>query len=212
MNAFSLHIPIRILLLVSFLISGIRASLWSQNTGPHKNISTALDLPVSDTVSGQNLSIYLISPVPQNGTVNIQLLQSGGSGSPYVYAVKYTPDPGFIGVDTFTLELNYQGSYPYLVYRGYRVSVFRSLLTVKGDFAVTSAGTPVTIDVLSNDFGNNGPLSLSAIPQVKNGTANIVGTNSVRFTPAPGLRESDTSTTWLVIRQTLAEPLNWLLA
>lgn len=186
MNAFSLHIPIRILLLVSFLISGIRASLWSQNTGPHKNISTALDLPVSDTVSGQNLSIYLISPVPQNGTVNIQLLQSGGSGSPYVYAVKYTPDPGFIGVDTFTLELNYQGSYPYLVYRGYRVSVFRSLLTVKGDFAVTSAGTPVTIDVLSNDFGNNGPLSLSAIPQVKNGTANIVGTNSVRFTPAPG--------------------------
>ncbi|MBK8967424.1 MAG: T9SS type A sorting domain-containing protein [Lewinellaceae bacterium] len=186
MNAFSLHVPIRIMLLVSFLISGTRVSLWSQNAGPYKNIVTALNLPVSDTVSGQNLSIYPVSPVPKNGTVTIQLLQSGGSGTPYIYAVNYTPDPGFMGVDTFTLELNYQGSYPYLVYRGYRVSVFRSLLTIKSDFAVTTSGTPVTTDVLANDLSNNGPLSITAIPQVKNGTATLVGNNSIRFSPAPG--------------------------
>ena len=165
---------------------GIVGSAWGQNSSPYKNLVTAADIAVSDTVSGQSLSIYAVSPQPKNGNVNIVLLQPGGSGNPYVYAVKYTPDPGFTGVDTFTIELNYQGSYPYLIYRGYRVSTYPSLLTAKSDFAVTTAGTPVTTNVLANDSSPNGPLSLTDIPQVKNGYAIIVGGNSITFTPAAG--------------------------
>ncbi len=186
MNVFLVPPPNRIILLVFFALLGGIKVIWGQNTGAHKNIITAKNLTVNDTVSGQNLSIYAVSPQPKHGNVQIVLLQSGGSGNPYIYAVKYTPDPGFIGVDTFTVELNYQGTYPYLIYRGYRVSVFPSLLTANNDFAITTSGNPVTTDVLANDLSSNGPLTLSALPQVKNGTAAILNGNSIRFTPAPG--------------------------
>lgn len=185
MNVFSLPTPIRFLWLAPMLLLGLTGSTWCQNSSPYKNVITAIDNPVSDTVSGQNMSIYAVSPQPKNGNVDIILLQSGGSGNPYVYAVSYTPDPGFVGVDTFTIEINYQGSYPYLIYRGYRVAVYPSLLTAKADFATTSIGAPVSMDVLANDFSPNGPLSLSAIAQVKNGTAQING-NSIQFTPSAG--------------------------
>lgn len=186
MNAFLLPTPIRSFLLAFMLLGVMPGSIWSQNASAYKNLATARDLAVSDTVSGQNMSIYAVSPQPQSGTVNIILLQTGGSGNPYVYAVKYTPDPGFTGVDTFTVEINYQGSYPYLIYRGYRVSVFPSLLTAKDDYSVTTVGVPVTANVLANDFSSGGPLSLTDIVQAKNGAAIITGGNSIKFTPAAG--------------------------
>ncbi|MCK6694862.1 MAG: Ig-like domain-containing protein [Thermoanaerobaculia bacterium] len=182
MNEFLRLPPIRFLLLVIMPVIGAQA----QSAGPYKNLVTAANTLVADTVSGQNLSIYVVSPVAQHGDVDIDLLQSGGSGNPYIFAIKYTPDPGYIGVDTFTVELNYQGSYPFLVYRGYKVSVYPSIVSAQSDFAVTAAGTPVTINVLANDNSVNGPLTLAALPLVNNGTAVITGGNSIRFTPAPG--------------------------
>lgn len=182
MNEFLRLPPIRFLLLVLMPVAGAQA----QSAGPYKNLVTAVNTLVADTVSGQNLSIYVVSPVAQHGDVDIDLIQSGGSGNPYIFAIKYTPDPGFIGVDTFTVELNYQGSYPFLIYRGYKVSVYPSILVAQGDFAVTTAGAPVTANVLANDNSPNGPLTLTAIPLVNNGTALITGGNSIRFTPAPG--------------------------
>jgi hypothetical protein len=186
MNVFLRLPPVRYLLPVLLFLSGGSNIIWAQSTGPYKNLVTAANTIVADTVSGQNLSIYVVSPVAAHGDVNIVLVQSGGSGNPYVFAIKYTPDPGFIGVDTFTVEMNYQGSYPFLVYRGYRVSVYPSTLTAQSDFAVTNAGTPVTTNVLANDNTSNGPLTLQSLPLVNHGTAVITGGNSIQFIPAPG--------------------------
>ncbi|TNE49441.1 MAG: T9SS type A sorting domain-containing protein, partial [Bacteroidetes bacterium] len=186
MNVFLLPPSIRISLLVLIALAGVRSGTFAQSKSPYRALLTARDQVVNDTVSGQNLSIYAVSPQPQHGDVDITMLQSGGSGNPYIYAISYTPDAGFTGVDTFTVELNYQGSYPYLIYRGYRVSVLPGMLTARADFAVTTAGTPVTVDVLANDSSPNGPLTITALPQVKNGTASLVGNNSIEFTPATG--------------------------
>lgn len=186
MNEFLRLPPIRYLLLAFLFLTGEANVARAQSTGPYKNLVTAANTIVADTVSGQNLSIYVVSPVAAHGDVDIVLLQAGGSGNPYIFEVEYTPDPGFIGVDTFTVEMNYQGSYPFLVYRGYRVSMYPSNLSAQSDFAVTGAGTPVTTNVLANDNTANGPLTLNSLPLVNNGTATITGGNSIRFTPAPG--------------------------
>ncbi|MCC6461756.1 MAG: cadherin-like domain-containing protein [Saprospiraceae bacterium] len=166
---------------------GVLSALSGQSASPYKQLTTSRNTLVSDTVAGQNMSIYAVSPLPLHGTIQVVLLQSGGAGNPNVFAVKYTPDPGFTGVDTFTIEINYQGSYPYLIYRGYRVAVFPSILISKPDFSITSTGTPVTANVLANDLSSaGGGLSLTSLPVVNNGTATISGNQSITFTPNAG--------------------------
>lgn len=181
-----LHLPrARSFLFFFLLIGGLALSASAQSSGPYKNLVTSVNVAVCDTLSGLNLSVYVSSPTAQHGTVTKNTITNGGSGNPAVIQIKYQPDPGFVGVDTFTLELIYTGSYPFQVYQAYRVSTYPSLLNPKNDFAVTTTGTPVTIPVLANDLGSNTPLSLSALPMVDHGTANISG-NNVIFTPTPG--------------------------
>lgn len=147
---------------------------------------TAADTEVADTVAGLNLMVYKVSPVAQHGDVTVQLIQPGGSGAPHIYRISYLPDAGFTGVDTFTLQYSYINTFPYLVYRAFRVSVFPTALIARPDYAVTTAGTAVTIDVLANDSGNGGALTLSPLPLTNNGTATVNASNQVVFTPAAG--------------------------
>jgi hypothetical protein len=159
--------------------------VYGQQNSPYRQLSTSKNVPVYDTISGVNLDLNLINPLAKNGSVQLTVLSSGGAGNPYVYRLRYTPDPGFTGIDTFALEYNYYGSYPYLTYRGVRVAVYPSMLQAQQDFATTDAGTAVTIPVLSNDISSIGGLVLSEIPASTHGTAVIAG-NNVIFTPEAG--------------------------
>lgn len=170
---------------VVLLLAGAGHAAFAQNGSPYKQLVTAKDVVVSDTIAGLNLDLNLVSPVAQHGNVALIIIAPGGGGNPYVYRVRYTPDPGFVGTDTFALEFNYGGSYPYLTYRGFRVSVYPSGLNPVADFATTTAGIPVTIDVLSNDLVSNPPLTLTEIPGAVYGNAVISG-NQVIFTPEAG--------------------------
>lgn len=170
---------------VLFLLSSA-TRLPGQSGSPYKSLFTVTNTIVSDTISGLNLDINKISPLAQHGDVNLLIINSGGGSNPYVYEIRYTPDPGFIGVDTFTLEFQYIGNFPYLIYRAYQVTVLPSLIQSGNDYAVTTNGMPVTINVLANDSGTNGPFTLSSIPLVDNGTASIVGPGQIEFTPESG--------------------------
>src|SRR5512134_1941911 len=102
MNVF-LHQPhIRALLLTLLLFAAKFVVAQSQGGGGYKNLITAENTIINDTISGQNLTIQEVSPLAQHGEVDVVLLSSGGSGNPFVYQIRYTPDPGFTGVDTFT--------------------------------------------------------------------------------------------------------------
>lgn len=182
-----LHLPLaRSFLFFSLFLAGFTPFARAQSSVTAlKNLTTAINLPVLDTLSGLNLNVYVTSPSPQHGTVTKTILNGGGGGNPTVIQVKYQPHAGFVGVDTFTLEMIYTGSYPYQIYQGFRVSVYPSLLNPKADFAVTSSGSPVAIDVLANDVSSHGPLSISAIPVVDHGLAAING-NNIEFTPEAG--------------------------
>ncbi|MCB0574956.1 MAG: T9SS type A sorting domain-containing protein [Saprospiraceae bacterium] len=185
MNVHLLQPRIRELLFAVFIVLGAGVPVSAQS-GAYRNLITAINTEVADTIAGMNLAVTQVNPLAQNGDVDITILQSGGSGNPYIYQIKYTPDPGFTGVDTFALQLHYVGNFPYLVYKAYRVSVYPSLVTGRPDFAITTVGTPVAIDVLSNDEGTQMPLYVSEIPLVNNGTASINASGQVVFTPDAG--------------------------
>jgi Secretion system C-terminal sorting domain/Bacterial Ig domain len=173
---------LRVALLVCIL-SGAQTRLLGQRKSAYRPLTTAKDMVVADTISGQNLSIYLINPLAKHGTVSIQNLTPGGN--PFTYRIAYTPDPGFVGIDTFEIEMNYIATYPFLIYRGYEVKVFPSLLDARYDYATTPAGTPITIPVLNNDIGSLLPLTLLEVTATNHGTASI-STNEVVFTPDAG--------------------------
>ena len=160
--------------------------VYGQQRSPYKSLITSINTTVSDTISGIDLDVNQSNPSAKHGDVNISVIVQGGSGNPYVFEVQYIPDAGFIGVDTFVLEYRYANNYPYLIFRGFRVLVMPSLVAVKADFATTPEGVPVTINVLANDSGAWGPLTVSGLPLVNNGTASINSNNEVVFTPEPG--------------------------
>jgi Bacterial Ig domain/Secretion system C-terminal sorting domain len=161
---------------------GLSVSVFGQAGSPYRQLLTGKNIEVADTISGSNLDLNLVNPLAQHGNVSLSVLQTGGPFTPYIYRVVYTPDPGFVGVDTFALEYNYFGSFPYLIYQAFRVSVYPSLVVAKPDFAVAVSGQPILIPVLSNDASSESGLTLSTVTNVNNGTAIIVG-DDIEFTP-----------------------------
>ena len=170
-----------------FLLWTIPVTLLAQGpTGAYKEMATAAGITVTDTVEGIDLQVITIEPSANHGDVVISLVSAGGPNTPNRYAVRYTPHAGFSGIDTFTLELNQFFTFPYLHYLAYRVSVFPSQITLKDDYVTTYTNVSITIHALGNDQSNNGPLTLTDIPLVNNGTAYINNQNQIVFTPKPG--------------------------
>lgn len=173
-------------LLAALLLAVAPPSVFGQQTSPYKHLTTAKTLVVYDTISGVNLTVFKSNPLPKHGNVAVSLISSGGAGVPHVYQIAYTPDPGFVGLDTFSLEFQYVATWPYLSYQGYRVSVRPTALMARGDYAISNGGATVTIPVLNNDSSPSGGLSITDVPLAVNGTASIVGGNQILFTPKPG--------------------------
>lgn len=157
-----------------------------QTKSPCKNLLTAKNTPVYDTIAGIGLDINAASPQALHGHVEISIIAPGGSNLPYIYQISYLPDPGFIGVDTFVLEYRYANVHPFLTYQAFRVSVMPSLIKTTPDFSVVSSGSSVLIDPVANDEAQIGPLTLIAIPLVNSGTAVIQNNHEMLFTPEPG--------------------------
>lgn len=72
-------------------------------------------------------------------------------------------------------------------------------LVAEDDEATTSAGTPVTVDVLANDTYGDEPVSLSDLDgpptietQPQNGTVAVNADGTITYTPNPGFTGTDT--------------------
>ena len=116
-----------------------------------------------------------ISQSSTNGTVT--LVESPR----YNYTLTYTPDLDFVGLDEFLLV-----SFPFgfnVRFTPYQIEVREADVRARHDQAVATAGQPVSIDVLSNDYSNVGSLTLTSVPVTNAGTATITN-GQVTFTPA----------------------------
>ena len=99
----------------------------------------------------------------------------------YNYTLTYTPDLDFVGLDEFLLV-----SFPFgynVRFTTYQIEVREADVRARHDQAVATAGQPVSIDVLNNDYSNVGTLTLTSIPVTNAGTATI-DNGQVSFTPA----------------------------
>jgi hypothetical protein len=172
-----------LLLMPLLCLSGIQHAAFGQGSGAYERLFTIAGSSISDTISGMNMTVSKVFPFANHGDVSVEMVQAGGGGNAYVYAVHYTPDSGFVGLDTFTLEYVYIATYPFLVYRAYVVDVCASRVQAVRDFALTPTGTPTVVDVLTNDIGEG--LTLSGLTVVNHGAAAVDG-NQIRFSPKPG--------------------------
>jgi hypothetical protein len=107
--------------------------------------------------------------------------------------VKYTPNPGFTGTDTFH----------YLVSDGnggsggatVTLSVVNSAPAARPDSDATDTNSPVTLSVLGNDTDpNNDSLTVTAVTTPGNGKAVINGDSTITYTPKDGFCGTDTFT------------------
>ncbi len=173
-------------LLVCGLSFTAQRVLGQSNNSPYKKIETSRNVAVKDTLSGLNMVINKTNPLPKHGTLDIKLIMPGGSGTPSLHEIKYTPHAGFVGVDSFVVEINYINSYPFLVYQAYQVHILPSKLTARNDYAVSNGGTMVNIQVLGNDQSSVNGLYLQSLPLVVNGTATFNAEGEIEFEPTAG--------------------------
>jgi outer membrane autotransporter protein len=141
--------------------------------------TTPAGTPVAISVlandSGTGIAIASLG-TPSNGTV----AQSGN-------AVIYTPAPGFVGTDSFGYTI--RDSFGQIANATVTVTVTPPGGPVAvNDTATTSAGTPVTIDVLANDLGTG--IAVSGVGVPSNGTVEL-GADAVVYTSKAGFAGTD---------------------
>ncbi len=135
-----------------------------------------------DTSLGDSISIFNGSVTqPANGIVST----SGAT------VITYTPNPGFTGTDVFQYQvIDAQG----LVSEPATVTINGALPNAVDDFARTSEGVPVTIDVLANDTDPNGAtLSVLSFDTTgfNGGTVERTLEGQLTLTPRPGFEGFD---------------------
>ncbi len=114
---------------------------------------------------------------PVNGQVQLNNLGS------FNWEVIYTPDEDYYGSDNFELYF-FSGTLKKLKVQ---VDVLPAKVVAFRDYSSTDAGTPVTVEVLANDFSSNDVFILSAIPAVNNGWAEFeAGASTITFHPDAG--------------------------
>ncbi|WP_400080000.1 Ig-like domain-containing protein [Winogradskyella sp. R77965] len=159
--------------------------------------NTFVDQPVSGNVltndedfEGDNQTVTA-NTNPANGTV---VINPDGSYT-------YTPNPGFIGEDTFEYTICDDGN-PQACDTA---TVYIEVLPESGpeneapianaDTAATPEGTPIDIVVLANDFDPDGdPITITATTDPTNGTVTLNPDGTITYTPNPGFTGEDTFT------------------
>ena len=159
--------------LVTVLLLGLSAGLSAQ-----VGVSELVCLR-NDSVSVEIVSRFdpLLGRNPTNGTVRIT------KNFPLNYTLTYVADAGYLGPDDFLLVWAPLGRT--VEFTNYSVSVQEAQIIAERDVAVATAGAPVTLDVVANDYVNTGTIELVSAPVTNGGTAEVVD-GQIRFTPAPG--------------------------
>src|SRR5690606_30371792 len=192
-----LHKLTVLLVLTVLLLPAALLAAQDTNTAPDAvddSATTAVDTPVvievleNDTDAEGNLdpASVVISVAPVSGT-----LSDLGGG-----VFEYTPNAGFLGIDTFiytvcdTLGLCDSATVTINV-------VENTAPQAVDDLAAADEDTPVVIDVVANDVdaeNNLDPSSVTVTDAPANGTAVSNGDGTVTYTPGENFSGTDSFT------------------
>jgi len=120
---------------------------------------------------------------PANGTVQLVNGQ-----------IQYTPNANFTGTDTFTYTITDGNNNQTTATVNVVVADVNQAPNAVNDNSTTPEGTPVTVNVISNDTDPEGDaLEVMTLGQASNGTVSIVN-NQVVYTPNAGFTGTDSFT------------------
>jgi PKD repeat protein len=156
-----------------------------------KNIGVAAnDIDSDGTI---NISSVIVVAAPANGEVSVGGSYYGGSSS-----VKYTPLPGFVGVDSFTYTIkDNEGAVSNTATVTVNVTTDNIAPVAAKDSVYKIGSSPATIKVLSNDSDVDGSLDGNTVVIVDspdNGLAVVNANGTVTYTPNAGFVGTDTFT------------------
>ncbi len=139
--------------------------------------------------AGGSLGVPTVTTQATNGTVTI---------APATGVATYTPDSGFVGIDTFYYQVCDTTVEPASCAE--TMSIIEVLatgengLTAADDCSITSAGTPVSGSVLDNDYDPNGDaMTVTAVTTpttITGGSYTIDANGNYTFTPDAGFSGS----------------------
>ncbi|MEM1322694.1 MAG: Ig-like domain-containing protein [Bacteroidota bacterium] len=135
-------------------------------------VNDTLTYPIETALQARNVEVP-----PNHGTAEF-------IGANPVFTLVYIPNTDYTGKDTMTIYYRDPATFR-AINRVIEVEILAGFVTAVNDFATTTNGTAVTVDVLANDFGS-GAISLSNVSLVNGGTAAIDTNNHVVFTPDAG--------------------------
>lgn len=152
--------------------------------------TTAANTPVNITVLANDTG---------NG-LGVQTISQGSNGTVYCdnNVLKYTPNNGFIGTDTFTYTVHDLdgkiSSATVTVNVGNGGGTSSSYITTVPDNVSTGVSTPININPLANDTSSyNYTLSLIALSTCSHGSASYIN-NTVIYTPSSDYSGTDNIT------------------
>jgi outer membrane protein OmpA-like peptidoglycan-associated protein len=145
-----------------------------------KNSPVDIDVVANDTdPDGDTLRVISFNP-PAHGSV----VDNG--------VLTYTPDTGYVGVDTFTYVITDGNGHEDTATVTITINDPNAPPTPQDDSATTIDGQPVTIAVLGNDTDPDGDtLTIESVSNPANGTASIVN-GEIVYTPNAGFVGTDT--------------------
>lgn len=155
--------------------------------------STTPNQPVNVNVLGNDTGSPTLTEVgtPTSGTATIN--DNGTPTDPSDDFVVYTPNPEFVGVDTFTYTVTNSDGTPATATVTVNVDPAQPLAV--DDEATTTPGVPTTINVLANDSDPNGqPLTITNLNPPARGQVVLNDDGTITYTPNPGFTATDTFT------------------
>ncbi len=167
---------------VTINVNNILPSAGDDTATTHMNTDVSGNVLGNDSdPDGDSLVVVLDGITPQHGQLT---LNEDGTFT-------YSPDAGYIGDDSFAYTITdgqLDGGTPVVVTATASITVGNTLPTSYEDSATTNQGSPVTIDVLANDFDpDDDALSVvtdGVVPQ--HGELTLNDDNTFTYTPDPG--------------------------
>ncbi len=136
-----------------------------------------IDVQANDIAAGGGPYVgpsYLFSGTTSNGTVS--LLNSD--------SILYTPNPGYFGPDNFSYYIGDSAAGNISI--GIVVVQVMDRPAAVDDIETTNQNITIVSDVQENDTAKGGNLSTYLIGPALNGTATVLGLDSILFVPTPG--------------------------
>ncbi len=153
----------------------------------------------SDDIATTNEDTSVTIPVlgndadPDGDTLAVISVTQGSKGTVTTNGttVAYDPDENINGLDSFTYTVSDGKGGTAIAAVTVTINSVDDLPVAGDDTATTAKGSPVTINVLANDYHVDGTLDIISVSIPANGTATVNADQTITYTPGAGDFQSD---------------------